>query len=144
MITGRCSRPIFTRLLAHYSVNLFMLNLSPSGTGFAVAREQYGIVKEVFDGLVVPVAASEAVYLFQVGTAPREVETQASLLKSMGHTSRIKADPHRRMHDGVARGARIPANSPASSAAFWVSLPRPIFRSCRPPTRTIPSRAWCR
>ena len=78
--------------LAHYSVNLFMLNLSPSGTGFAVAREQYGIVKEVFDGLVVPVAASEAVYLFQVGTASREVETQASLLKSMGHTSRIKAD----------------------------------------------------
>lgn len=76
--------------LARFNVNLHMLNLSPSGTGFAVPREQYPVVQDVLDGLVVPVEGS--VYLFQLGNASPEVETQADILKALGPVTRICAD----------------------------------------------------
>jgi aspartate kinase len=80
--------------MARYGVNLFMLNLSPSGTGFAVPRDQYPIVEDVFDGLVIPVDGPERkVYLFQIGSqASREVETQASLLQTLGDVRRVTAE----------------------------------------------------
>ncbi len=78
--------------MARYNVNLFMLNLSPSSTGFAVPRAQYPIVQDVFDGLVIPVEGERRVYLFQIGAqASREVETQASLLQSLGEVRRVVA-----------------------------------------------------
>lgn len=76
--------------LARFNVNLHMVNLSPSGTGFAVPRDQYAIVRDVLDGLVVPVG--KRVFLLQVGSASPEVETQASLLADLGAVVRICAD----------------------------------------------------
>lgn len=77
--------------LARFNVNLFMVNLSPSGTGFAVPRDQYPIVRDVFDGLVIPLSGG-AVYLVQIGAASPEVETQASLLEAAGAVQRIPVD----------------------------------------------------
>ncbi len=80
--------------MARYDVNLFMLDMSPSSTGFAVPRDQYPIVENVLDGLVIPVGGNERrVYLFQVGrNASREVETQAALLGSLGEVRRVPAE----------------------------------------------------
>ena len=79
--------------MARYGVNLFMLDVSPSSTGFAVPRSQYGIVENVLDGLVIPVDGEpRRVYLFQIGlNASREVETQAKLLGSLGEVRRVPA-----------------------------------------------------
>ncbi len=54
--------------LARYGVNLFMLIVSPTSTGFAVPRSQYSIVQDVFDGLVVPFGKS--FYIGQIGDHP--------------------------------------------------------------------------
>lgn len=76
--------------LARFNVNLHMLNLSPSGTGFAMPRDQYPIVQDVLDGLVVPVDGH--VYLLQIGQPSPEVETQADILKSLGPVIRVRAE----------------------------------------------------
>lgn len=75
--------------LARFNVNLYMVNVSPSGTGFAVPRDQYPIVRDVFDGLVVPVPNSSSTCLLQIGPASPEVETQAGLLGA--HLVRVVA-----------------------------------------------------
>lgn len=76
--------------MARYDVNLHMLNLSPASTGFAVPREQYGVVKDVLDGLVVPFGGdNRVVYVFQIGETSREVETQVKLLEPLGEVSRV-------------------------------------------------------
>ena len=78
--------------MARYDVNLFMLNISPNSTGFAVPRDQYPVVQDVLDGLVIPLAdEARTVYLFQIGGASREVETQAQLLAPLGQVRRIVA-----------------------------------------------------
>jgi aspartate kinase len=81
--------------LAHYAINLFMLNLSPTSTGFAVPRDQYAIVQDVFDGLVLPIGEGQerVVYLIQIGAKPsREVETQLKLLTPLGEVRPIVAE----------------------------------------------------
>ncbi len=78
--------------LAQFNVNLYMVNISPSGTGFAVSRDQYPNVKDVFDGLVVPMTGGGPVYLVQIGTASAEVETQAKLLERVGEMRRISVE----------------------------------------------------
>lgn len=76
--------------LARYGINLFMLILSPTSTGFAVPRSQYPVVQDVFDGLVVPM--SQKVYICQIGERPSpKVETQAALLGGLGEVHRITA-----------------------------------------------------
>ena len=79
--------------MARYGISLFMVNLSPSSTGFAVPRAQYPIVENVLDGLVIPVVGeNRRVYLFQIGhKASKEVETQAALLESLGDICRVTA-----------------------------------------------------
>jgi aspartate kinase len=79
--------------MARYGVNLFMLDISPNSTGFAVPRSQYHVVENVLDGLVIPLGdAEKRVYLFQIGqVASREVETQAALLGGIGEVRRIPA-----------------------------------------------------
>ena len=79
--------------MAKYGINLFMLNLSPSSTGFAVPRSQYPTVEGILDGLVIPVSGDEKrVYVIQIGSKPsRVVETQSSLLESLGEVHRIPA-----------------------------------------------------
>ncbi len=79
-------------LASQHNVNLYMLNISPSGTGFAVPRDQYPVVKDLLDGLVVPLdEGGRVVYLFQIGPASREVETQAKLLGPLGEIRRVRA-----------------------------------------------------
>lgn len=77
-------------LMAKYGANLFMLNLSPGGTGFGVPRSQFPMVQDVLDGLVAPVNGS--VYLFQLGSPSRQVETQSALLAPLGEVCRIRAE----------------------------------------------------
>jgi aspartate kinase len=77
---------------ARYGLNLHMVNLSPSGTGFAVPRDQFPILQDVFDALVIPFEGGGGSYLFQIGPATREVETQARLLTPLGQTCRIVAE----------------------------------------------------
>jgi aspartate kinase len=79
--------------MSRYGVNLYMLDLSPQSTGFAVPRDQYPIVENVLDGLVIPVNREpRRVYLFQIGrAASREVETQADLLTELGEVRRVPA-----------------------------------------------------
>lgn len=81
-------------LMAQQGVNLFMLNVSPTGTGFGVPRDQFGLVMDVLDGLVVPIENTEKrIYVFQMGQqATREVETQAKMLAPLGDISRIVAE----------------------------------------------------
>ncbi|MEQ1823091.1 MAG: aspartate kinase [Fimbriimonadaceae bacterium] len=78
--------------LAQFNVNLYMVNISPSGTGFAVSRDQYPHVKDVFDGLVVPTMANGPIYLLQIGAASAEVETQAKMLEQVAELRRIYVD----------------------------------------------------
>ncbi len=80
-------------LMAKFGANLFMLNLSPMGTGFAVPRSQYPMVRDVLDGLMVPVeGATKNIYLFQIGQASKKVETQGELLGSLGNVRRVVAE----------------------------------------------------
>lgn len=77
--------------MSRYEVNLFMLNLSPNSTGFAVPRDQYPLVQDVLEGLVVPMEGRA--YLFQIGrVASKEVETQAGYLAPLGDVRRVVAD----------------------------------------------------
>lgn len=80
--------------MERYNIQLFMLNVNPESTGFAVPRDQFPIVQDVLDGLVIPVGddSSRRVYVFQLGQATPEVETQAKLLKSLGEVRRVRAD----------------------------------------------------
>lgn len=76
--------------MERYGVNLHMVNLSPTGTGFAVSREQFPTVHDVLDSLVIPVDGS--MYLLQVGaSASRDVETQRMLLEPLGNVRTVVA-----------------------------------------------------
>lgn len=81
-------------VMAHFGANLFMLNLSPMGTGFAVPRSQYPMLRDVLDGLTVPIPGdSKNNYLFQIGQkASRKVDTQAELLQPLGNVKRVVAE----------------------------------------------------
>lgn len=94
---GETERPMIEGrlydMLARQGVNLFMLNLSAGGTGFAVPRSQYLPVRGLLDGLVMPVRGEEqATFLFQLGPASNEVEMQAHLLEGIGPVKRIVAE----------------------------------------------------
>lgn len=80
--------------MARYGINLYMLNLSPSSTGFAVPRAQFADVLDVLDGLVVPMEGEpRRVYIVQIGKkASKEVETQADLLGTLGEVRRVPAN----------------------------------------------------
>lgn len=77
-------------LMAHYGANLFMLNMSPGGTGFAVPRSQYPNLSSILDGLVIPI--NDTVYLVQIGNASKQVETQAGLLEPLGNVQRVHVE----------------------------------------------------
>ena len=73
-------------MLAKYAINLHMITISPSGIGFAVPREQFLEVQDMFDGLVLPMqGADRAIYLVQASDVPsRCVEAQQKLLEPLG------------------------------------------------------------
>ncbi|GMV87592.1 MAG: aspartokinase [Chthonomonas sp.] len=80
-------------MLERYGINLFMINVSPTGLGFGVPRSQYEVVMDLMDGLVLPLDGGRPViYLFQIGPATKEVETQERLLRPLGEQRRIVAE----------------------------------------------------
>ena len=80
-------------LMARNGLNLHLPNLSPESTGFAVPKDQFQILKDLLDGLVVPVASGKVTYLLQIGReASKEVETQAEILEPIGPVSRLVAE----------------------------------------------------
>jgi aspartate kinase len=80
-------------LMSRNGLNLHLPNLSPESTGFAVPRDQFQVLKDLLDGLVVPVANGKTTYLFQIGRDPsKEVQTQAEILEPVGSVSRIVAE----------------------------------------------------
>lgn len=84
---------IIYEMLDRYGINLFMINVSPSGIGFAVPRTQFEVVMDLMDGLVLPFGGPDGVvYLLQVGPVTREVETQERLLHALGEVRRISAE----------------------------------------------------
>lgn len=81
-------------ILAKYGINLYLLNISPENLGFAVQRDQYPVVKDLIDGLVLPQdGAKPGIYMFQIGGVPsKEAETQAHLLKGLGEVHRVEIE----------------------------------------------------
>ena len=71
--------------LAKEGTSLHMIDLSPGSIGFAVPREQFPTVEDVFDGLVVPIVeGSQSIYVVRREDKPsRSAETQTRLLKSL-------------------------------------------------------------
>lgn len=82
-------------MLERYGVNLFMINLSPAGMGFAVPRSQFEVVMDLMDGLVLPLngeSAPPVIYMVQIGPKSKEVETQERLLAAIGPIRQLVAE----------------------------------------------------
>lgn len=79
-------------LMADYRVNLFMLNVHPQSFGFAVPRKQLARVKEILDGLVIPLTDGEPrTYIVQVGRAGSpEVSAQEQMLRGLSGFGEIR------------------------------------------------------
>lgn len=73
-------------LLAKYGFNLFMVNLSGEGIGWAVPREQYPALIDLFDGLVLPLGEGDKkLYVVQMGATPTKgAATQIALMRPLG------------------------------------------------------------
>lgn len=73
-------------MMARYGIQLHMLDLGPDGTGFAVSRQQYPVVQELLDALVVPLDGdSRKVFVLQLGAKRSQaVATQLELLEPLG------------------------------------------------------------
>jgi len=80
-------------LMSELGANLFMLNLSPLGVGFAIPRNQFPEVRDVLEGLMAP-TASGFNYLFQVGKVPsKKLETQLTLLRGQDNVRTVIVEP---------------------------------------------------
>lgn len=73
-------------MLAREGINLHMVDLSPESIGFAIPREQFPAVEDLFDGLVVPIADGEKkIYVLRRRDKPTvAAETQLRLLAPLG------------------------------------------------------------
>jgi aspartate kinase len=80
----------FFTLLGENGINLFMVNVSPESAGFAVSREQYPEVRDLLNGLVIPI--DEELFILQVGPESVEVTSQARLMARLKAPTRIKAE----------------------------------------------------
>jgi len=78
-------------MMARYGISLYLPTLSPSSIGFAVSRDQFWMVEDLIDGLVLPLNGSEqSIYLVQLGAkASLEAETQLKLLRPLGEVKII-------------------------------------------------------
>jgi aspartate kinase len=84
------------RLMADNKVNLFMVNTHESSFAFAVPRKQLPKVKEILDGLVIPVAEEGRViktFLVQFGRAKSmETTAQEQMLAGLGPIEKCQVD----------------------------------------------------
>jgi aspartate kinase len=73
-------------VLAKYRISLSMIDETPQSIGFAVPRGQFTEVRDLFDGLVIPLRGGEdRVYIMQAGqAASQETETQIGLFRDWG------------------------------------------------------------
>lgn len=80
--------------MAENGINLFMINISPSSTGFAVSRASFPFVEHLCDGLVVPSITKErSAYLLQVGSEPSpQVRNQTRLLVPLAEVHGVAAE----------------------------------------------------
>jgi aspartate kinase len=80
--------------LAKEGTSLHMIDLSPDSIGFAVPREQFASVEDLFDGLVVPIVdGGSSIYVVRRKDKPtRASETQTRLLKSLGEPVAVPYD----------------------------------------------------
>ncbi|MDQ2987303.1 MAG: aspartate kinase [Armatimonadota bacterium] len=83
------------RLMAENKVNLFMVNTHENSFAFAVPRKQLAKVKEILDGLVIPLSEEGRVrktFLVQVGRAKStEMTAQEKMLSGLGPIERCLA-----------------------------------------------------
>lgn len=82
-------------MMSRYDIHLYMLDLSPLGTGFAVDRTQFPMVQELLDALVIPldVGDEKHVFLVQLGDRPSQaVATQLELLGSLGNVRTLRVE----------------------------------------------------
>lgn len=79
-------------LMADYRINLFMLNAHPSSFGFAVPRKQLANVKEILDGLVIPMEdGNPRTYVLQIGRGgSTEVAAQERMLRNVPRFGEIR------------------------------------------------------
>lgn len=79
-------------LLAQAGANLYMLNISPLGVGFAIPRDQFPMLRELFDGLLAP--SEGGIYLFRIGKNPSpKASVQRSLVSGMANVREVVAEP---------------------------------------------------
>ncbi len=78
-------------MMARYELNLYMMNHGAEGFGFAVPRDQYKVVEDLLDALVLSMSsADESVYMFHIGPKlSKAAETQATLLESLKKVTTI-------------------------------------------------------
>ena len=84
------------RLMAKNKVNLFMVNTHENSFAFAVPRKQLPKVKEILDGLVIPITDDGRVtktFLVQVGRAKStETTAQEEMLADLGPIEKCRVD----------------------------------------------------
>ncbi len=73
-------------MLAKEGISLHMVDLSPGSIGFAIPREQFPGIEDLFDGLVIPISDGESsIYVLGRHDKPTvAAETQLRLLKPLG------------------------------------------------------------
>ncbi|MBS1708860.1 MAG: aspartate kinase [Armatimonadetes bacterium] len=78
--------------LARYHVNMYMTTLTSGGIGFAVPREQFAEVQDMFDALVMPVSTDKTtVYLVQSSDKESKAfATQSQLLSGLDDVRVVK------------------------------------------------------
>lgn len=81
-------------ILAKNNVNLFMVNLSADQTSFAVTRQQFPLLRDLLDGLAMPLdqEGKPEFGLIQIGEPSNVFETQLQMLGRVGPTVPVKAD----------------------------------------------------
>lgn len=82
-------------MMSKNDVNLYMVNVSPNGTGFGIPRTQLREVDDLLDALVIPVqeGGKSIVHILQLGSSPSQaVTTQTELLGPLGEVRIITVD----------------------------------------------------
>lgn len=77
--------------LAKEGTSLHMIDLSPESIGFAVPRDQFADVEDLFDGLVLPIVnGGSKIYVVRRHEKPtRASETQTRLLRELGEPTSV-------------------------------------------------------
>lgn len=104
-------------LLANYRFTLFMINLSPSGIGWAVPREQYPAFIDLFDGLVMPF--DDGMYVIQIGEqASKGAETQFKLMSTLGDPVRVVVN----VSEGCTMVSVVGRRALSEPGAFYAAM----------------------